>query len=326
MTDRYDIHGLLTVETDLDIQIPDYFAVDAVSRPDVWIRENEVDLPPRDGKRCGVFRYWADYGRLTVDYKTPVRTARFVIKDMETLFYTPAMAAHGDVHTVARTLYELAWIRAGYSLVHAAALDLDGRGVLVTAPPDSGKTSTVLSQLNGDGTRLLADDHTLLTADGTALSYPRPVNISPFTLTGGAVEPSDGPIQRVKRGMARSRGEMLFASLGIEMGERKQVPTDLLTDSVDIDTVVVLSAGNDGVEAITSDTAANQVMLSTMDGMDPFGHYSIPLYAHEFDIDIYGYLDDLRAGICDAIQGADCYRLSANRVPEYPGLVEEVLA
>jgi dolichol-phosphate mannosyltransferase len=79
----------------------------------------------------------------------------------------------------------LRWTLAerGYALVHAACVTSGDRAVLITARTDTGKTTTVLKALDSTTKYGFAsDDLTLLAADGTVLTYPKPLTISQHTL------------------------------------------------------------------------------------------------------------------------------------------------
>ncbi len=77
----------------------------------------------------------------------------------------------------------------GHMLLHSACVELDGHGVLLSARTDTGKTGTVLRLLREKGARFLSDDMTILSPDGTAQCYPKPLTISSHTLR--AVDPGD---------------------------------------------------------------------------------------------------------------------------------------
>jgi hypothetical protein len=74
-------------------------------------------------------------------------------------------------------------------LLHSACLEIDGRGVLLSAKTDTGKTGTVLRLLRERGARFLSDDMTIVAPDGTATCFPKPLTISSHTLR--AVDPGD---------------------------------------------------------------------------------------------------------------------------------------
>ena len=63
--------------------------------------------------------------------------------------------------------------------VHASAVVVDGRGVLVRGPSGSGKSSLVLALLVGaPGSRLVADDRVTLTAEDGRLRAAAPAEIA----------------------------------------------------------------------------------------------------------------------------------------------------
>lgn len=343
MTGCYDVHGL-TVETAVDLQLPEAFRA-PITMPAVVTVGPDPDLPfPVEApKRSGVFRYGTDDATLYIEYKTPVGAPRLAISSLgyhPSVRYTPAFERHGDIVPLARAVYRLKLLQTGWPLVHAGAVERDGSAALITAPPDHGKTSTVLSLL-GDGRRFLADDHVLLSADGEVRSYPRPVNLSPFTLTGPLQRRSD-PVAKVKRAVAASRFELLAGLLGVEMGERKPVPARWLAERATVDSVFVLAGGEpsgarrtssdvsdgskDGVTPIDAEAAARQMVTATLDEFDPFGHYALLLYAHAFDVPIANAVGDLQAIVRDAVADAECYRVGATDVAEYPELIADVMA
>jgi putative flippase GtrA len=74
------------------------------------------------------------------------------------------------------------FVRKGYALAHAACVEVAGKGLLITAQTDTGKTTTCLRSIRAHGARFLSDDMTILTPEGGALSYPKPLTISAHTL------------------------------------------------------------------------------------------------------------------------------------------------
>jgi hypothetical protein len=61
-------------------------------------------------------------------------------------------------------------------LLHSAALDADGKGILILGPQNVGKTTTAI-QLARSGMRLLADDLCLVAPNGKLLSYLKPIKL-----------------------------------------------------------------------------------------------------------------------------------------------------
>jgi hypothetical protein len=61
-------------------------------------------------------------------------------------------------------------------------MNLDGRGVMMSALTDTGKTGTVLRLLRENPSQFLSDDMTIFDSSGTAFCYPKPLTISQHTL------------------------------------------------------------------------------------------------------------------------------------------------
>jgi dolichol-phosphate mannosyltransferase len=85
----------------------------------------------------------------------------------------------------------LRWLMVskGYALAHAACLQIDGQGLLITAQTDTGKTTTCLRSIRQHGSRFVSDDMTIISPDGVALCYPKPLTISAHTLKAASAAP-----------------------------------------------------------------------------------------------------------------------------------------
>lgn len=66
------------------------------------------------------------------------------------------------------------------SLVHACALEFQGKGVVVFGESGSGKTVVALSALRDGRVRLLSDDLAIVRPDGEILAFPTPVAVYPI--------------------------------------------------------------------------------------------------------------------------------------------------
>ena len=84
-------------------------------------------------------------------------------------------------------LLRLLLVPKGYALLHLACLEDNGKGIMISAPPDTGKTSCILKCLkysneNGRRLSLLSDDMVIASQNGQILSFPKPFTISSHTL------------------------------------------------------------------------------------------------------------------------------------------------
>jgi hypothetical protein len=85
---------------------------------------------------------------------------------------------HVDLLT---TVLSIKFLQKGYSLVHSACVAKDGLGVLLIAPPDTGKTVTSLMLCKNHSFEFLNDDISIVGPKGI-LSFPTAMNIHPYIL------------------------------------------------------------------------------------------------------------------------------------------------
>jgi hypothetical protein len=73
-------------------------------------------------------------------------------------------------------------VSKGYLLLHCACIvNCTGEGLLLSAPPDTGKTTTVLECMKRDFS-FLSDDMTVLRLPNEAMCFPKPMTFSAHTL------------------------------------------------------------------------------------------------------------------------------------------------
>ena len=80
---------------------------------------------------------------------------------------------------VVEALLRFVLVSRGYMLLHSACLDIDGRGVMLSALTDTGKTGTVLRLLREGGGRFLSDDMTILDAQRHGAVVPEAAHDQP---------------------------------------------------------------------------------------------------------------------------------------------------
>ncbi len=97
------------------------------------------------------------------------------------------MSKHVLYVNLVEPLLRLLLVPKGYALLHLACLEKDGKGMMISAPPDTGKTSLILKCLksstdNNLGFSLLSDDMVIVSKSGELFSFPKPFTISSHTL------------------------------------------------------------------------------------------------------------------------------------------------
>jgi hypothetical protein len=129
-----------------------------------------------------------------------------------------ARSPHVVYTNVVEALLRFVLVSRDHILLHSATIQLDRRGIMLTARTDTGKTGTVLRLLRDHEGAFLSDDMTIVTPSGLALSYPKPLTISSHTLAAvnlGALSPAE----RVKLSLQSHVHSKRGRSIGSRLGE-----------------------------------------------------------------------------------------------------------
>lgn len=181
-THRYDIHGIISVESDGYLPELESFRVRELSGPPT-IRVRIGRLPVEAPKPVASDRF----GR-HLRYVESVRMLGFAadITIGERVEVLAAPLLRHSPHVLYTNLVEpiLRWqfVQRGYALAHGACVVRNGDAFMVTARTDTGKTTTMLKLLDAEPYEFVSDDLTIVCPDGRVLPYPKPLTISRHTL------------------------------------------------------------------------------------------------------------------------------------------------
>ncbi len=182
-TFTYDIHGLLSVESESRLPELERFRIDeTLEEPTIRVRLGRVR------SRAGNGRLEPAKGGVGHVVYTEARAHGFsvdiTITDRVEILASPFL--RHSPHVLYTNIVEpvLRWtlVRRGYALVHGACLSVEGAAFLITARTDTGKTTTILKTLDRHPHAFLSDDLTILREDGRVLAYPKPLTISRHTV------------------------------------------------------------------------------------------------------------------------------------------------
>ena len=187
----YDIHGIVRVSSEARLPELTAFLVPSLS--------HAVDLEVTVKNRgLGGFRRRAqvEHKGKTVRYAEHLGALGFAMKvkmDENSASVQVSRLLRRSPHVLYTNVVEpiLRWLMVskGYALAHAACLQIDGQGLLITAQTDTGKTTTCLRSIRQHGSRFVSDDMTIIAPDGVALCYPKPLTISAHTLKAASASP-----------------------------------------------------------------------------------------------------------------------------------------
>ena len=181
---RYSIDGVLSVGSQVPLKELEYFRAQWLGNDvDLSIRIDQVGAGPRTRALmtqhmapAGV-SYSEHFGRLGANFRVDIGD-----KIEVTCSPTLARSPHVLYTNVIEALLRFIAVSRGVILLHSACLEVDGRGLLLSARTDTGKTGSVLKLLREHGAKFLSDDMTILHPDGHATCFPKPLTISHHTL------------------------------------------------------------------------------------------------------------------------------------------------
>lgn len=290
----YDIHGILWVSSCVALPELDRFSVERLPGP--------ADLTIAPGSGFGGSQHSVEKigTHLVLNYSEFLRGAGFAFRaqlndQMKVeVSWLLTRSPHVLYTNVVEPMLRWLFVEKGYALVHGACLDIDGRGVLITAKTDTGKTTTCLKSIQTHGSSFLSDDMVIITPEGRALSYPKPLTISFHTLK--AI--SNAPLalsekvwlqfqSRVHSRLGRRFGFFLSA-LNLPVATMNAflqilvpppkfsieylVPGTAVTTSIDLTHMVSIEKGEPLIQEIQPDEASQVLRVNTEDayGFPPY--------------------------------------------------------
>jgi glycosyltransferase involved in cell wall biosynthesis len=182
---RYRVDGIGTIGSQVMLRELEYFRAQSLGGSfDLEIRVGHVGRgTPRSRARLTQFSsppglsYEEHFGRLGANFQVEIGQ-RISVTVSPMLAHSP----HVVYTNIIEALLRFMAASSGRILLHSACLDLNGRGLLMSARTDTGKTGTVLRLVRERGAGFLSDDMTILSANGIATCFPKPLTISQHTL------------------------------------------------------------------------------------------------------------------------------------------------
>lgn len=183
----YNIHNIVKVESDVLLYELEYFRAPSVDRPDLNINVKEGITSGVHVKNQLTFKQSQNQS-YTISYSEQFGSlgAEFEIDFLDGLININAnKLLAGSRHVLYVNLVEpilrFLLISKGFVLLHSACIDAGNNGILISAPPDTGKTTLVLKCIK-NGFFFLSDDMTIIKLPDEAICFPKPMTISSHTL------------------------------------------------------------------------------------------------------------------------------------------------
>lgn len=306
---RYGIPGIGTIGSEVRLPELAYFRDPRLPGPyDIRVRVGHIGRGgPRRRALLRAFQtplslsYEEHLGRLGANFQVDIGDA-VEVRVSALLAHSP----HVLYTNVIEALLRFQAAAAGRMLVHAACLEIDGRGVLISARTDTGKTGTVLRMMREQHGSFLSDDMTIIEPDGTARCFPKPLTISYHTLRAvqaGQLSASEMAILRLRSRLHSREGRQIgmrladhnlpimgFNSLTQMMVPPPKYPIDRLVpceiaDSTDVRHLFLIERGEPALHELTLEDAVAELQDNTEDayGFPPFRYLAEVLVIGDAD-------------------------------------------
>ncbi len=184
---RYDVGGVVTIGSQIMLPEMEYFRAQHVAHDELDITVRVGDVGGRRPRRraamtehagTAVIRYEEHFGRIGANFRASLGGDRIDIEVGPLL----ARSSHVVYTNIIEPMLRFVMVSRGHMLLHAACVEFDGTGIMLSALTDTGKTGTVLRLVREHGCGFLSDDMTVIDADGYASCFPKPLTISSHTL------------------------------------------------------------------------------------------------------------------------------------------------
>jgi dolichol-phosphate mannosyltransferase len=304
----YNIHGIVTVHSQSVLpELEPFRVTDAIKDPTISV---EIGYPRKaePGEENGKYmRFREMLGHM--GFEVGIEMGENVhVTATPILSHSPHVLYTNVVEPILRWTF----VRKGYALVHGATIAFGDSAYMITARTDTGKTTTLLKILayqrrERDKAAFLSDDMTIVSPDGTAMTYPKPLTISHHTLravnadTLNFKERLSLPFQsrihsRSGRQFAQVIGRSHMPAATINMFTQmvvpppkyfvsKLVPNVKLTEKAHLTGMFIIERGEEAIQPIPN-SEAMQVLLQNCEDA-----YGFPPYesVKEFLYCVYGY-------------------------------------
>jgi hypothetical protein len=321
----YEITDLLSVKTDVDISIPDYYAVaEGSGEPDVVLTVGELPpFEPANPRRIGSRYQWDSSAEtLYLNWNVPLDLRASIAElgnpDEQTVVkMTEQYHKRGSIGSLFRSLLVTELHSRDCTLIHGGCVSRADGGAVITGWDDMGKTSTCLSMHNRAGFNFMGDDAVILGADGRTHAWDSLVGISPYTSTGNI------PMSVKKRARVLvKRATKAVPGLGVLHSSREQIDvTDVIDPQVcRPETVFFLEGGDNGSREITTAEGARRLVETSNADKSLVTHDAIKTYGYLHE-SVSGAFDTRQRIIETALTEMNVVELCSENKDDYPGWI-----
>jgi dolichol-phosphate mannosyltransferase len=293
----YNIHNLVSVVSEGELPELEPFRVyQEIEQPTINVRIGIPPAPKTNGNReSNYLRFREMFGH--IGFEVGIWMGEQVNVVASPLL---RLSPHVLYTNIVEPILRWTFVKKGYALVHGATIAFGKEAFIITARTDTGKTTTLLKILshqrrNSDQAAFLSDDMTIVSPDGTALTYPKPLTISAHTLSAinadtlNFREKLSLPLQsrihsRTGRKVASFINDTLLPAATINMMMQmvvpppkyfvnKLLPSVKLRQNASFAGMFIIERSGDGTKTISNDEAL-EILLSNCEDAYGFPPYN----------------------------------------------------
>ena len=189
----YNIHDIIKVKTEIKLQELEYFVSKEFEDPDIMLIIRSFSKDPdmskfRATRKLITDNFESQSSRYTIKYTEHFGSsgAQFQIKFNGSKIEIAineliSKSKHVTYVNLIEPILRFLFIFKGYILLHSACMSSpSGQGFFLSAPPDTGKTTTVIKCVK-QGYYFLSDDMTIINLPNNAICFPKSMTISAHT-------------------------------------------------------------------------------------------------------------------------------------------------
>ncbi len=181
---NYSIHHIVKIKFEIPLFELEHFECKKLDDPDMIVKKRKKIIPGWRFRRSIIDDEYLSSNKIKYSEHFGSMGSQFEIKFSHPIEISVneliAKSRHVLYVNLIEPLMRFLMISKGYILLHSACLSLNGHAVLISAPPDTGKTTTVIKCVK-KGFNFLSDDMTIIRLPNTALCFPKPMTISAHT-------------------------------------------------------------------------------------------------------------------------------------------------
>lgn len=323
MDRNYDIHGLIRVKSNVVIGIPSIFETEDIIEPDlvVNIRDFDVEEEINDND----IYYYEDYGYLSKLLLKNISSKKAEIWYIN-IGYKLTRRISKIVETLIKEVMQMKLIQKGHCLLHCACLDINDEGLLIIAPPETGKTFTAIALVKNHNLGYLSDDMTIVGKNNMAYCYPLPLTLHSYHIKAHKIKLGT-------KNYLRAHAINFFEKIPLVNTQVPEFSLDIsdivsnvsIKEITKINSICFLKRGDDEMSEVDKDYALK--MLSLVGGMHiPFYDDRLILTYTYNDplLDVENILNKRREIYEHIIDNAKCI-LIKSRKREFSKLIERFI-